>query len=64
MRLTLALVLLAVIGSFDSAAAQTLRGVAGDLQHPDVLDALAARATRMTLGEGQSHDVTLRLVRR
>ena len=38
--------------------------VAGDLQSPDVLDALAARAVRVTLGESQSQDVTLRLVRR
>jgi hypothetical protein len=38
--------------------------VAGDLQDPDVLDALASRAQRITLGEGQSQDLTLRLVRR
>jgi hypothetical protein len=38
--------------------------VAGDLQSPEVLDTLAGRAARITLGEGQSQDVTLRLVRR
>jgi hypothetical protein len=38
--------------------------VAGDLQSSEVLDTLAARAVRATLGEGQSQDVTLRLVRR
>ena len=38
--------------------------VAGDLQSPEVLDTLAGRAVRITLGEGQSQDVTLRLVRR
>src|SRR5688572_1984716 len=36
----------------------------GDLQSPEVLDTLAGRAARITLGEGQSQDVTLRLVRR
>ena len=38
--------------------------VAGDLQSPEVLDTLAGRAVRITVGEGQSQDVTLRLVRR
>ena len=38
--------------------------VAGDLQNPDVLDALAAHAQRISLGEGQSQSLTLRLVRR
>jgi protocatechuate 3,4-dioxygenase beta subunit len=38
--------------------------VAGDLQNPEVLDALASRAQRITLGEGQSQALTLRLVRR
>ena len=38
--------------------------IAGELQNPDVLDALAARAQRIALGEGQSQALTLRLVRR
>jgi len=38
--------------------------VAGDLQNPEVLAALASRAQRITLGEGQSPPLTLRLVRR
>lgn len=38
--------------------------VAGDLQNAEVLDALASRAQRITLGEGQSQVLTLRLVRR
>ena len=38
--------------------------VAGDLQNPEVLDALTSRAQRLTLGEGQSQILTLRLVRR
>jgi len=38
--------------------------VAGDLQNTEVLDALASRAQRITLGEGQSQGLTLRLVRR
>jgi len=36
----------------------------GDLQNPDVLDALAVRAQRVPLGEGQSQNLTLRIVRR
>ena len=38
--------------------------VAGELQNPDVLDALASHAQRLTLGEGQTQSLTLRLVRR
>ncbi len=55
-----------VPGEYWVAAVDRLDGtdVAGDLQSPGVLDALAARALRVTLGEGQSRDVTLRLLRR
>jgi len=55
-----------VPGDYWVVAVDRLDGsdIAGDLQSPDVLDALAARALRITLGEGQSRDVTLRLVRR
>jgi hypothetical protein len=38
--------------------------VAGDLQNPEVLEALASRAQRITLGGGQSQILTLRLLRR
>ena len=31
---------------------------------PDLLESLSSRAVRITLGEGQSQDLTLRLVRR
>ena len=31
---------------------------------PDVLESLSSRAIRITLGEGQSQDLTLRLIRR
>jgi hypothetical protein len=55
-----------VPGEYWVAAVDRLDGsdVAGDLQSPEALDALATRAMRITLGEGQSQDVTLRLVRR
>jgi hypothetical protein len=36
----------------------------GELVDADLLDSLASRATRATLGEGQSHTVTLRMIRR
>ena len=55
-----------VPGEYWVVAVDRLDGsdVAGDLQSPEALDALATRAMRITLGEGQSQDVTLRLVRR
>lgn len=55
-----------VPGDYWVVAVDRLEGteVAGDLQNPDVLDALASRAQRITLGEGQSQSLTLRLVRR
>lgn len=55
-----------VPGDYWVAAVNRLDGneVAGDLQNPEVLDALASRAQRITLGEGQSPALTLRLVRR
>jgi protocatechuate 3,4-dioxygenase beta subunit len=55
-----------VPGEYWAVAVDRLDGseVAGDLQNPDVLDALASRAVRISLGEGQSQDLTLRLVRR
>ena len=55
-----------VPGEYWVAAVDRLDGsdVAGDLQSPEALDALATRAMRITLGEGQPQDVTLRLVRR
>jgi hypothetical protein len=55
-----------VPGDYWVVAVDRLDGseVAGDLQNPEVLDALASRAQRITLGEGQSQDLTLRLVRR
>jgi protocatechuate 3,4-dioxygenase beta subunit len=55
-----------VPGDYWVVAADRLDGtdVAGDLQNPEVLDALASRAQRITLGEGQSQILTLRLVRR
>ena len=55
-----------VPGEYWVVAVDRLDGsnVAGDLQSPEALDALATRAMRITLGEGQSRDVTLRLVRR
>ena len=31
---------------------------------PQLLESLSSRATRLTLGEGQTQDVTLRLLRR
>jgi hypothetical protein len=55
-----------VPGDYWVVAVNRLDGseVAGDLQNPDVLNALASRAIRVTLGEGQSQALTLRLVRR
>jgi hypothetical protein len=55
-----------VPGDYWVAAVDRLDGsdIAGDLQSPEVLDALAARAVRVTLSEGQSQDITLRLLRR
>ena len=55
-----------VPGDYWVVAVDRLEGteVAGDLQNPELLDALASRAQRITLGEGQSQDLTLRLVRR
>jgi hypothetical protein len=55
-----------VPGDYWIVAVDRLQGseVAGDLQNPDVLEALTSRAQRITLGEGQSQDLTLRLVRR
>jgi hypothetical protein len=31
---------------------------------PDLLESLSSRATRITLGEGQTQDVSLRVIRR
>jgi hypothetical protein len=55
-----------VPGDYWVVAVDRLQGseVAGDLQNPDVLEALTSRGQRITLGEGQSQDLTLRLVRR
>ncbi len=55
-----------VPGDYWVAAVDRLDGndVAGDLQSPDILDALASRAVRITLGEGQAQTVALRLIRR
>jgi carboxypeptidase family protein len=55
-----------VPGDYWAVAVDRLDGseVAGDLQNPEVLDALASRAVRITLGEGQLQNLTLRLVRR
>ena len=55
-----------VPGNYFVVAVDQLNGseVAGDLQNPDVLDALASRAVRISLGEGQSQNLSLRLVRR
>jgi len=55
-----------VPGDYWVVAVNRLDGseVAGDLQNPEVLDALASRGQRITLGEGQSPAMTLRLVRR
>ena len=55
-----------VPGDYWVVAVNRLDGseVAGDLQNPEVLDALASRAQRITLGEGQSQILTLRLLRR
>ena len=53
-------------GNYWVVAVDRLEGneVAGDLQDPDILDALTSRAVRITLGEGQVQEMTLRLVRR
>ena len=55
-----------VPGDYWIVAVDRLEGsdVAGELQSPDILDALSSRAARITLGEGQSRDLTLRLIRR
>jgi len=55
-----------VPGDYWALAVDRLEGneVAGDLQDPQVLDTLASRAVRISLGEGQAQDMTLRLVRR
>jgi protocatechuate 3,4-dioxygenase beta subunit len=55
-----------VPGDYAVVAVNHLDGseVAGDLQSPEILDALASRAVRITLGEGQTQDLTLRLIRR
>ena len=55
-----------VPGNYFVVALDKLNGteVAGDLQNPEFLDSLAPRAVRITLGEAQSQDLTLRLVRR
>ena len=47
-----------VPGDYWVVAVNRLDGseVAGDLQNPEVLDALTSRAQRITLGEGQSQD--------
>jgi protocatechuate 3,4-dioxygenase beta subunit len=53
-------------GDYLVAAVDRLEGSAdgGDWQNPAVLELLAARAERVTLGEGQSRDLTLRLINR
>jgi protocatechuate 3,4-dioxygenase beta subunit len=38
--------------------------VIGELQNPELLESLSSRATRITLGEGQSQNLALRLIRR
>jgi protocatechuate 3,4-dioxygenase beta subunit len=55
-----------VPGDYWVVAVDRLEGseVAGDLQNPEVLETLTSRAQRISLGEGQSQDLTLRLVRR
>ena len=55
-----------VPGEYWVVAVDRLEGndVAGDLQSPDILDALSSRAVRVTLGERQSQDLPLRLIRR
>ena len=55
-----------VPGDYWVVAVDRLAGndVAGDLQDPQVLDGLTSRAVRISLGEGQTQDMTLRLVRR
>jgi len=49
-------------------SAGPMRGMSGTralpLADPDLLESLSSRATRVTLGEGQSQDVALRLIRR
>jgi protocatechuate 3,4-dioxygenase beta subunit len=55
-----------VPGDYWVAAIDRLEGseVAGDLQNAEFLDALSSRAVRVTLAEGQSQLLTLRLARR
>ena len=53
-------------GDYFVAAVSRLQGTrdAGEWQNPDVLLQLEARAERLTLSEGQSRTVTLRLIER
>lgn len=53
-------------GDYLVAAVDRLDGTAdgGDWQNPDVLEQLAPRAERLSLSEGQSRTLTLRLLRR
>jgi protocatechuate 3,4-dioxygenase beta subunit len=55
-----------VPGDYWIVAVDRLQGseVSGDLQNPEVLEALTSRAQRITLGESQSQELTLRLIRR
>ena len=55
-----------VPGDYWVVAVDRLDGstVAGDLQSPEILETLSARAVRITVGEGQSLEMALRLVRR
>ena len=53
-------------GDYFVAAVSRLQGTrdGGEWQNPDVLLQLEARAERLTLSEGQSRMVTLRLIER
>jgi hypothetical protein len=54
-------------GDYWAAAIERMDGLPGGGSAPpeaDVLEQLSSRATRITLGEGQQQDVTLRLIRR
>ena len=54
-------------GDYWVAAIERMDGLPGGGSAPpeaDVLEPLSSRATRITLGEAQSQDVTLRLIRR
>ena len=55
-----------VPGDYAVVAVDRLDGseVAGELQSSEILAALTSRAVRITLGEGQTQDLTLRLIRR